>query len=64
MEETRDGLGQNECDADVKEVEDRATIAGIRDHTEHWIRGYCRNLSCCTVLRAEAWGLLDGLELT
>lgn len=35
----------------------------IRDAEGKWIRGFCRFLGSSSVLRAEAWGLLEGVRL-
>ncbi|KAH1097488.1 hypothetical protein J1N35_014409 [Gossypium stocksii] len=51
-------------DGSVK-LEERFAAAGgfIRDHNERWIMGYCRYLGTCSMLEAELWGVLDGLNL-
>ncbi|KAK5776841.1 hypothetical protein PVK06_044806 [Gossypium arboreum] len=35
----------------------------LSDHNDGWIIGYCRYLGNCTVVEAELWGILDGLNL-
>ncbi|MBA0555052.1 hypothetical protein Golob_014115, partial [Gossypium lobatum] len=51
-------------DAAVLEFDGRAAAGGlVRNHTGCCLRGFCRSLGYCLVLQAEAWGLLDGLEL-
>ncbi|MBA0654386.1 hypothetical protein Goklo_021400, partial [Gossypium klotzschianum] len=46
-------------------IEDDFAAAGgiVRDSNGKWIFGFCRYLGCCTVLDAELWGILDGLNL-
>ncbi|KAH1066193.1 hypothetical protein J1N35_031180 [Gossypium stocksii] len=40
-----------------------ATGGFVHDHNDRWIIGYCRYLGNCTVVDAELWGILDGLNL-
>ncbi|KAK5792155.1 hypothetical protein PVK06_033269 [Gossypium arboreum] len=35
----------------------------VFDHNDGWIMGYCRYLGNYTVVEAELWGILDGLNL-
>ncbi|KAH1107228.1 hypothetical protein J1N35_010996 [Gossypium stocksii] len=35
----------------------------VRDHNDGWIMDYCRYFGNCSVLEAELWGILDGLNL-
>ena len=35
----------------------------IRDHADHWIRGFTRHVGVATSLAAELWALRDGLFL-
>ncbi|MBA0694486.1 hypothetical protein Goari_004770, partial [Gossypium aridum] len=36
----------------------------VRNHKGEWIIGFARYLGNCSVLEAELWGILDGLNLT
>ncbi|MBA0601268.1 hypothetical protein Gorai_004449, partial [Gossypium raimondii] len=41
-----------------------ATVGGfVCDHNDGWIMGFCRYLGNCTVVEAELWGILNGLNL-
>ncbi|MBA0769493.1 hypothetical protein Gotri_018218 [Gossypium trilobum] len=42
-----------------------AAVAGglVRDKNEKWLWGYTRSLGRCSVLEAELWQILDGLDL-
>ncbi|KAK5794169.1 hypothetical protein PVK06_035378 [Gossypium arboreum] len=35
----------------------------VRDHNGEWIIGFTKYLGNCTVLEAELWGILNGLNL-
>ncbi|XP_017604367.1 uncharacterized protein LOC108451147 [Gossypium arboreum] len=35
----------------------------VSDHNGGWIMGFCRYLGNCTMVEAELWGILDGLNL-
>ncbi|KAK5834445.1 hypothetical protein PVK06_018323 [Gossypium arboreum] len=35
----------------------------VRDHNGEWIIGFAKYLGNCTILEAELWGILDGLNL-
>ncbi|MBA0732559.1 hypothetical protein Gogos_016639 [Gossypium gossypioides] len=39
-----------------------ATGGFVGDHNDGWIMEFCRYLGYCTVLEAELWGILDGLN--
>ncbi|KAG8480635.1 hypothetical protein CXB51_025245 [Gossypium anomalum] len=44
--------------------DDFAAAGGfVCDHNGGWIIGFCRYLGNCTVVEAELWGILDGLNL-
>lgn len=44
---------------------DRAAVGGglVRDKNGKWLWGYTRSLGRCSVLEAELWQILDGLDL-
>ncbi|WCJ37652.1 Polynucleotidyl transferase ribonuclease H-like superfamily protein [Euphorbia peplus] len=51
-------------DGAVKGGQFRASVGGlIRDSQGTWIQGFARNIGICSVLRAELWGIYDGLTL-
>ena len=35
----------------------------IRNGNGHWVSGFIMNIGNCTILRAELWGLFQGLSL-
>lgn len=51
------------CDAARKTNQIISACGGLlRDCNGVWIGGFCRLLGSTSVLRAEAWGLLDGIQ--
>ena len=51
-------------DGSVKYDPCRATGGGvIRGPNGEWLMGFCRFIGDCSVLAAEAWSMMDGLEV-
>lgn len=51
-------------DGSVRGLNFSASSGGIlRDSQDKWVFGYGRNIGSCSVLKAELWGIWDGLHL-
>ncbi|MFQ6641377.1 hypothetical protein Gotur_014791 [Gossypium turneri] len=42
----------------------QASAGGLfRDHQGKWVTDYSRNIGVCSVLNAELWPIMDGLDI-
>ncbi|KAF7813509.1 ribonuclease H [Senna tora] len=63
-EKPPDGWAKVNSDGAVRVIDGMfACGAIVRDHNGSWIVGMTRQLAPCSVLKAEAWGALEGLRL-
>ncbi|WCJ44200.1 RNA-directed DNA polymerase (reverse transcriptase)-related family protein [Euphorbia peplus] len=61
----RPGWVKLNTDGAVKGNSFRSSAGGlIRDCNGNWIRGFSKKIGSCSVLKAELWGILEGLKMS